>query len=76
LVGSPVLLGDPKELTLWVIKGLRPTSLPAGRYPTKMPQFGWMKERDASALFSFLRTHFGNTAPPVDAAVVTQALGE
>jgi mono/diheme cytochrome c family protein len=74
LVGSPVLLGDPKELTLWVVNGRRPASMPTGRYPTRMVQFGWMKEQDAAALFTYLRSHFGNTAPPVDAATVTQAL--
>jgi mono/diheme cytochrome c family protein len=75
LVGSPVLLGDPKDLALWVIQGRRPPSMPAGRYPTAMAQFGWMKEQDAAALFTYLRSHFGNAAPPVDAATVAQALG-
>ena len=75
LVGSPVLLGDPKELALWVIKGRRPPSMPAGRYSTMMPQFGWMKAPDAAALFTYLRAHFGNSAPAVDAATVAQALG-
>jgi mono/diheme cytochrome c family protein len=76
LVGSAVLLGDPKELALWVIKGRRPPSMPAGRYSTTMTQFGWMKEQDAAALLTYLRSHFGNAAPPVDAATVTRALGE
>jgi mono/diheme cytochrome c family protein len=76
LVGSPVLLGDPKALALWVIKGQRPATLPVGRYPTTMMRFGWMKEQDAAALFTYLRSHFGNTAAPVDAAVVAQALAE
>jgi mono/diheme cytochrome c family protein len=76
LVGSPVLLGDPKELALWVIKGRRPPSMRARRYPTTMVQFGWMKEQDAAALLTYLRSHFGNAAPPVDAATVAQAVGE
>jgi len=75
LAGSPVVLGDPGALTLWVIKGQRPASMPAGRYPTQMLQFGWMKPADAAALFSFLRTNFGNSAAPVDAATVAKALG-
>ena len=70
-----MLLGDPKELALWVIKGRRPPSMPAGRYSTMMPQFGWMKAPDAAALFTYLRAHFGNSAPAVDAATVAQALG-
>jgi mono/diheme cytochrome c family protein len=76
LVGSPVLLGDPKELALWVIKGRRPLSMRAGRYPTTMAQFGWMKERDAASLLTYLRSHFGNAAPPIDAATVAQAVSE
>jgi mono/diheme cytochrome c family protein len=75
LAGSPVVLGDPAQLALWVIKGQRPASMPAGRYPTQMLQFGWMKPADAAALFSYLRSSFGNAAAPVDAAAVAEALG-
>ena len=75
LAGSPVVLGDPAQLALWVIKGQRPPSMPAGRYPTQMLQFGWMKPADAAALFSYLRSSFGNAAAPVDAAAVAEALG-
>ena len=49
--------------------------MPVGRYPTQMLQFGWMKPADAAALFSYLRSNFGNSAPPVDAAAVAGALG-
>ena len=75
LAGSPVVQGDPRELARWVIKGQRPPSMPAGRYPTQMLQFGWMKPHDAAALFTYLRSSFGNSAPAVDAATVTEALG-
>jgi len=76
LAGSPVVLGDPAQLAQWVIKGQRPPSMPAGRYPTQMLQFGWMKPADAAALFSYLRSNFGNSAAPVDAAAVAKALGQ
>jgi mono/diheme cytochrome c family protein len=76
LAGSPVVLGDPGALTLWVIKGQRPVSMPQGRYPTQMLQFGWMEPADAAALFSYLRSNFGNSAAPVDAAAVAKALGQ
>jgi mono/diheme cytochrome c family protein len=75
LAGSPVVTGDPAQLALWVLKGQRPASMPpVGRFPTQMLQFGWMKPADAAALFSYLRANFGNSAPPVDAATVSQAL--
>ena len=71
-----MVLGDPAQLALWVVKGQRPASLPSGRYPTQMLQFGWMKPADAAALFSYLRSSFGNAAPPVDTATVAKALGQ
>jgi mono/diheme cytochrome c family protein len=74
LAGSPVVVGDPAALALWVIKGQRPTTMPAGRYSTQMLSFGWMKPADAAALFTYLRSNFGNSAAPVDAATVAQAL--
>src|SRR5258708_1961795 len=76
LVGSPVVIGDPAELALWVLRGQRPHSMPVGRFPTQMLQFGWMKPADAAALLSYLRSNFGNAAPAVDAAVVAKALGQ
>jgi mono/diheme cytochrome c family protein len=74
LVGSPVVLGDATALARWVIAGQRPPSLPAARFPTHMPQFGWLKPGAAAALFTFLRSDFGNSAPPVTAASVADAL--
>lgn len=71
-----MVLGDPKPLALWVVKGERPASMPAGRYPTAMPQFGWMSAADTAALLTYLRSNFGNAAPPVEAANVAAALGE
>jgi mono/diheme cytochrome c family protein len=73
LAGSPVVNGDPVELAQWVLLGKRPRSMPAGRYPTQMLLFGWMKDQDAAALFTYIRSNFGNSAPPVDAATVGAA---
>lgn len=76
LAGSPVVLGDPAELARWVVKGQRPPAMPPGRYPTQMMQFGWLKPADAAALFSYLRSSFGNSAPPVAAGTVAGAVGQ
>jgi mono/diheme cytochrome c family protein len=75
LVASPVVLGDPAELSRWVIRGQRPASMPMGRYSTQMLQFGWLKPADAASLFTYLRSHWGNSAAPVDAQTVAKALG-
>ncbi len=76
LAGSPTVLGDPGALARWVIKGQRAATMEAGRYSTAMPKFGWLEPVDAAALFTYLRTHFGNRAPPVDAATVSGALAD
>jgi mono/diheme cytochrome c family protein len=76
LAASPVVLGDPAELARWVIQGKRPAAMPVGRYATQMLQFGWLKPADAASLFTYLRSHFGNSAAPVDAATVAKALGQ
>ncbi len=73
LAGSPVVNGDAVQLAQWVLSGKRPPTMPAGRYSTQMLQFGWMKDPDAAALLTYVRSHFGNDAPPVDAATVAQA---
>jgi len=74
LAGSPVVLGDPEGLARWIVRGERPASWAAGRYPTVMPHFGWMKAADAAALATYLRSSFGNGAPPVTAASLQAAL--
>jgi mono/diheme cytochrome c family protein len=76
LAGSLTVLGDPEALARWVIKGERAPSMPPGRYSTAMPEFGWLKEPDAAALLTYLRSSFGNHAPAVDAATVANALKE
>ena len=76
LAGSPAVAGDPIELAQWVLSQKRPASIPAGRYPTQMLLFGWMDNDDAAALLTYVRSHFGNSAPPVDAAAIARARGK
>jgi mono/diheme cytochrome c family protein len=73
LAQSPVANGDPAELIRWVLTGKRPASMPSGRYSTQMLQFGAMKDEDAAALLTYVRSHFGNSSPPVQAATVAAA---
>ncbi len=74
LAGSSVADGDVTALARWVIEGERPAALPEGRYATRMPQFGWLQPADAAALFTYVRSHFGNHAPAVAADAVAAAL--
>jgi mono/diheme cytochrome c family protein len=73
LAGSPVVQGDPVQLAQWVLSGKRPASMPAGRYSTQMLLFGWLKDPDAAALLTYVRSNFGNSAAPVDVATIAKA---
>jgi mono/diheme cytochrome c family protein len=73
LAGSPAVVGDPVELAQWVLSQKRPASIPAGRYPTQMLLFGWMNNEDAAALLTYIRSHFGNSALPVDPALIAKS---
>jgi mono/diheme cytochrome c family protein len=73
LAGSAAVKGDPIELAQWVLSQKRPATIPTGRYPTQMLLFGWMKDADAAALLTYIRSNFGNSAPPVDAATIARA---
>lgn len=73
LSGSPAVNGDPIELAQWVLSQKRPASIPAGRYPSQMLLFGWMSDPDAAALLTYIRSHFGNSAAPVDAATIAKS---
>jgi mono/diheme cytochrome c family protein len=73
LSGSPVVNGDAVALAQWVLNGRRPESMPTGRYAAQMLLFGWMKDQDAAALLTYIRSQFGNSAASVDAATVAGA---
>ena len=73
LAGSPAVVGDPVELAQWVLSQKRPASIPAGRYPTQMLLFGWMSNEDAAALLTYIRSNFGNSALPVDPALIAKS---
>ncbi len=73
LSGSPAVQGDPVELAQWVLSQKRPASIPAGRYPTQMLLFGWMSDEDAAAVLTYIRSHFGNSAPPVAPALIAKS---
>jgi len=70
LHGTPVPVGDPGELLRWVMYGERPSTLPRGAYAGVMPQFGYLSDADLATLLSYVRSSFGNTAPPVTPAMV------
>jgi mono/diheme cytochrome c family protein len=75
LAGSPLVNADPAPLVRWVVRGVRPASMPAGRTVAAMPQYGWLQDADAASLLTHIRSQFGNHAAAVTAADVARALG-
>jgi mono/diheme cytochrome c family protein len=75
LAGSALVNGDPAALVRWVVQGVRPASMPAGRTVAVMPQYGWLQDADAASLLTYVRSQFGNHSPAVTAAEVARALG-
>lgn len=73
LAGTPVPTGDPGDLLRWVMYGQRPASLPRGQFSGVMPQFAYLSDADLALLLSYVRSNFGNQAPPVTAAMVAAA---
>jgi mono/diheme cytochrome c family protein len=73
LANSAVVNGDPVQLAKWVLSGQRPRAMPVGRYSTQMLLFGWLKDDDAAALLTYVRSHFGNASAPVDAATIAKS---
>jgi mono/diheme cytochrome c family protein len=73
LVGTPVPVGDPRELLGWVLFGERPASLPRGAYSGVMPQFGYLSDDDLATLLTYIRSSFGNQASAITPAMVAEA---
>jgi mono/diheme cytochrome c family protein len=73
LAGTPVPLGDPRELLGWVLYGERPASLPRGQYAGVMPQFGYLPDADVATLLTYVRSSFGNQAAAITPAMVAEA---
>jgi len=72
LAGTPVAIGDGAVMLEWVMYGIRPASLPRGQYSGAMPQFNFLSDQDAAALLTYVRSSFGNSAPPVSVATVVR----
>lgn len=73
LAGTPVPVGDPRELLAWVLYGERPASLPRGQYSGLMPQFSYLSDDDLATLLSYVRSSFGNHAAAITPAMVAEA---
>lgn len=73
LPGSATVNGDPAALTAWVMFGVRPATMPTGKYPPMMPQFTYLKDDELAAVLTHLRSSWGNAATPVTVAEVAAA---
>jgi mono/diheme cytochrome c family protein len=74
LAGNPsVLNSDPSSLIGVILEGARTPSTAAAPSGLAMPGFGWRyNDADLAALATFIRSSWGNNAPPVAVAKVAE----
>jgi mono/diheme cytochrome c family protein len=74
LAGNPsVLNSDPSSLIGVILEGARVPSTAAAPSGLAMPGFGWRyNDADIAALATFIRSSWGNNAPPVAVAKVAE----
>jgi mono/diheme cytochrome c family protein len=67
------LNSDPASLLAVILNGARAPATDAAPTGLAMPGFGWRyDDTDIAALATFIRTSWGNDAPPVSAAQVSR----
>jgi mono/diheme cytochrome c family protein len=73
LVGSEWVSGSPKILAAAVVHGLSgPIEVKGAPYNGAMPPWGaTLSDDDIANVLTYIRSAWGNTAPPVDAGIVT-----
>jgi mono/diheme cytochrome c family protein len=73
LAGNPMVQSrDPSSLIEVILAGARLPSTAAAPSPMAMPGFAWRyDDTDVAALASFVRSAWGNHAPPVEPGLVT-----
>jgi mono/diheme cytochrome c family protein len=74
LAGNPTVLNsDPASLVTVILTGARAPATDAAPTGLAMPGFAWRyDDADVAALATFIRASWGNGAPPVSAAQVSQ----
>lgn len=74
LAGSPWVVGDPSTPARIVLLGIQgPIEVGGRTYDSVMPTWrAALGDEDIAAVLTYVRSHFGNDAPPVDAAMVAR----
>jgi mono/diheme cytochrome c family protein len=74
LAGSEWVQGDPKILVKLVLLGVSgEIEVKGAKYNGLMPPFkDTLSDAEIAAVLSYVRSQWGNSAPPVDAAAVTE----
>lgn len=71
LVGSEETLGDPQRLALGVLTGYRQVDVED--YPSQMPEYQHLSNKQIADVLSYIRSRWGNDAPAVTPETVAQA---
>ena len=75
LAGNPVLASDsPQSVARIILQGMRTPRTSATPAQFSMPAFDWrLSDQEVADVATFVRTSWGNQAPPVDAATVAHS---
>ncbi len=72
LAGSPWVVRDPSTAARIVLLGIQgPIEVQGRRYDSLMPTWrAALRDDEIAAVLTYVRSHFGNDAPPIDTAAV------
>lgn len=71
LAGSPFVNGPPEVMARILLHGLSgPLTVHGKTYNGEMPAWQQLPDEQLAAVMTYVRTSFGNAAPPVDAGTV------
>jgi mono/diheme cytochrome c family protein len=71
LAGSEWVLGSDKVLVLIPLHGITgPVQVKGANYVGAMPVFSTLSDAEIAAVLTYVRSHWGNSAPPVSASTV------
>jgi len=76
LHGSPLVSAPPDVIVRILLDGVHDDAPDAPRYVLPMPSWRIIGDRDLAAVATYVRTSFGNSAPPVTQADVARVRHE
>ncbi|MEM6709224.1 MAG: cytochrome c [Pseudomonadota bacterium] len=76
LAGSSWVTGSDERLVQILLYGIQgPIEVNGVTYNGAMPAFGYLSDGELAAVLTFIRSSWGNSAPPIEEAAITDGRG-